>query len=134
MTMKRRDFTTAGCLLLGCAGIPTLAAAAITSPALCTAAPMSRAYFSNMLRCVFQAHQPDSGVPHPGATVELVLQQVESAGCDAQYYLQFHHATTQAMPEGIYQLHTADGTAIRLFLQPSLQQPQLLTAVINQLG
>jgi len=127
--MKRRDFTTAGCLLLGCAGIPTLAAAAIKSPAPCTVAPMSQAYFDSMLQSVFQAR-----LPHPGATVELVLQQVESAGCDAQYYLQFHHATAQAMPEGIYQLRAADGAAIRLFLQPSLQQPQLLTAVINQLG
>jgi len=127
--MKRRDFTTAGCLLLGCAGIPTLAAAAMQSPAQCTAAPMSQGYFSNMLQSTFQARLPEGG-----AAVALVLQQVESAGCDAQYYLQFRHAAAQALPEGIYQLSAVDGSVISLFLQPSTQQPERLTAVINQLG
>jgi len=127
--MKRRDFTTAGCLLLGCAGIPTLAAAAMQSPAQCTAAPMSQGYFSSMLSSAFQARLPEHG-----AVVELVLQQVESAGCEQQYFLQFQHHVASLMPEGIYQLSTADGTAMSLFLQPSLQQPQRLTAVINQLG
>lgn len=127
--MKRRDFTTASCLLLGCAGMPTLAAAAMQSPAQCTAAPMSQGYFSGLLQTAFQARLPEHG-----SEVGLVLQQVESAGCDEQYYLQFSHGAARAMPEGIYQLHAADGTAISLFLQPSLQQPQRLTAVINQLG